>query len=251
MSTTGGADLEKIKDKIEKLLNLSLSDNEHEASLAMERALKLMNEHNLSRDEIYKQSMISKTVYLDKYVAHEWILKLAGSIAKISGCYMVYGQGSKKHNTFAKLVLVGRETDILNTEYLILFLIRNIESKTMKYKLHLRKELGSTTQEKNHKELKSYRLGLIHAMVTRIKKQQAKFFGEQELEGCLIVPVDVRSQEAEQHFKDTSKLEVQEKAFDTTIDRTFYEAGRTAAKEIQLNAGVSDYGITPEQKLLN
>lgn len=27
----------KIKDKIEKLLNLSMSDNEHEASLALER----------------------------------------------------------------------------------------------------------------------------------------------------------------------------------------------------------------------
>jgi hypothetical protein len=251
MSASGGADLDKIKDKIEKLLNLSLSDNEHEASLAMERALKLMNEHNLSRDEIYKQAMESKTVYLDKYIAHEWILKLAGAIAKISGCYMVYGQGSKKYNTFAKLVLVGRETDILNTEYLILFLIRNIELKTMKYKLHLRKELGSTTQEKNHKELKSYRLGLIHAIVTRIKKQQSKFFGEQELEGCLIVPVDIRAQEAEQHFKDICKIEIQAKAFETTIDKVFYEAGRKAANEIQLNAGIKDYGVAPEQKLFN
>ena len=42
---------EKIKSKIEKLLNLSMSDNEHEAALALERALKLMSENNLTKTE--------------------------------------------------------------------------------------------------------------------------------------------------------------------------------------------------------
>lgn len=50
----------KIKDKIEKLLNLSMSDNEHEASLALERALKLMNEHNITQEEVYRQNFINK-----------------------------------------------------------------------------------------------------------------------------------------------------------------------------------------------
>ncbi|NUW28949.1 DUF2786 domain-containing protein [Aliarcobacter butzleri] len=45
---------EKIKEKIEKLLNLSMSDNEHEAALALDRALKLMNEHNITKDEVYR-----------------------------------------------------------------------------------------------------------------------------------------------------------------------------------------------------
>lgn len=39
---------QKVKDKLQKLLALAASDNEHEAALAMEKAQALMNEHNLS-----------------------------------------------------------------------------------------------------------------------------------------------------------------------------------------------------------
>jgi hypothetical protein len=34
----------KIKDKIEKLLNLSMSDNEHESSLALQKAVSKQKE---------------------------------------------------------------------------------------------------------------------------------------------------------------------------------------------------------------
>ena len=56
---------EKIKEKIEKLLNLSMSDNEHEAALALERALKLMNEHNITQEEVYRQNFINKELIIE------------------------------------------------------------------------------------------------------------------------------------------------------------------------------------------
>lgn len=43
---------EKVKDKIEKLLNLSMRDNEHEAFIALEKAIKLMSEHSITKDEV-------------------------------------------------------------------------------------------------------------------------------------------------------------------------------------------------------
>ena len=42
----------KIKDKLQKLLALAASDNEHEAALAMEKAQALMNEHNLTTHDV-------------------------------------------------------------------------------------------------------------------------------------------------------------------------------------------------------
>jgi hypothetical protein len=39
---------QKIIDKLQKLLALSASDNENEATLAMKKAEELMREHNLS-----------------------------------------------------------------------------------------------------------------------------------------------------------------------------------------------------------
>lgn len=43
---------QKIKDKLQKLLALAASDNEHEAALAMEKAQVLMNEHNLTIKDV-------------------------------------------------------------------------------------------------------------------------------------------------------------------------------------------------------
>lgn len=41
-----------IKDKIKKLLALSSSENEHEASVALQKASELMLSHNVSKDEL-------------------------------------------------------------------------------------------------------------------------------------------------------------------------------------------------------
>jgi hypothetical protein len=42
----------KITDKIEKLLRLSESSNEHEAEVAMKKAMSLLAEYNLTREDI-------------------------------------------------------------------------------------------------------------------------------------------------------------------------------------------------------
>jgi hypothetical protein len=54
--------MEKIKSKIQKLLALATSDNEHEASLALLNAKKLADKHGLSIDEI-KQKDESDVIF--------------------------------------------------------------------------------------------------------------------------------------------------------------------------------------------
>lgn len=49
---------DKHKDKIKKLLELSMSDNENEANIALKQAMSLMNKHNLTKEEVYGQKMI-------------------------------------------------------------------------------------------------------------------------------------------------------------------------------------------------
>lgn len=231
--------LDKIKDKVEKLLNLSMSDNEHEAAAALERALKLMNEHNLTKEDVYKQSLITTKVELNRYILHDWIVKLCASICKISGCYLVYSQGSKKNNVKARLTIAGRESDVLNSEYLITFLVATIELKSQKYKLKIRKELGSNTQNKNHVELNSYRLGIIQAIVSKIREQKNQFFIEST--GSALVPMDdvTRLKEAEDFFKSINKNEIATKKLSAQVDKEYYNAGRAAGEEIPLNVGVT------------
>ena len=56
--------LDKQKDKIRKLLELSLSDNENEASIALKQAMSLMNAHNITKDEVYGQNMANKIIMI-------------------------------------------------------------------------------------------------------------------------------------------------------------------------------------------
>lgn len=54
-----GFDKEKIIDKIQKLLRLSTSPNEHEASLALQRAHELLSKYNLSTADLKEESPVS------------------------------------------------------------------------------------------------------------------------------------------------------------------------------------------------
>jgi hypothetical protein len=234
--------IDRIKEKIEKLLNLSMSDNENEAALALEHALRLMNSHNLTKEDVYKQNIISKSISLEnRFKLTNWIIKLAAQISKLSGCYMVYSQGNKQKNVLSKIIIVGRESDCLNTEYLIHFLTKSIESKTMKYKLKIRKELGSSTQNKNIVELRSYRMGLIKAITDKIKLKRQQFFIEQT--SSALVPMDdlTRLQEAEDFFKMKNQhTKIETKKIVGKINKEFYEEGVKDADTINLNNSVSN-----------
>jgi len=133
---------EKIKDKIEKLLNLSMSDNKHEADLALQRALKLMNEHNITKDEVYRQNFISKDVeFKGIYKVTSWLVNLHSCMANIAGCVFTWRNGMnsrfKDCVLEAKGSIVGRERDVENAIYLIAFLKREIENRTDVYKKQL------------------------------------------------------------------------------------------------------------------
>lgn len=86
---------EKIKDKIEKLLNLSMSDNEHEAALALERALKLMNEHNITQEEVYRQNFINKELIINNKILPDWKVNLYSAMANIAGCCFTWRNGMR------------------------------------------------------------------------------------------------------------------------------------------------------------
>jgi hypothetical protein len=163
---------------------------------------------------------------------------------------MVYSQGNKQTNTLAKIIIAGRESDVLNSEYLIQFLTKTIESRTMKYKLKIRKELNSSTQNKNNIELKSYRMGLIKAISDKIRIKKQQFFIEQT--GSALVPMDdaTRLADAEKFFKmSNDEIEIQTKKMNTAVDKAYYEAGMSEAENINLSVGVGA-GNFEQQKLL-
>src|ERR1700722_1065137 len=133
-------DKEKQKDKIRKLLELSLSDNENEAATALRQAMSLMNKHNLSRKEVYGQQMIEHKIETPYYRIPDWYVSLASFMARTSGCFLVYRNGRSEYGDKAVITLAGRERDVENALYLITFLQRALESRVRVYRKKLQSQ---------------------------------------------------------------------------------------------------------------
>ena len=85
--------LEDIGRKIQKLMSLGSSPNEHEAARALEMANALLLKYNLEMDEIEKQGF-------------QWKILLANDIAQHNFCRLIVGHRNRR------LYFVGRKTNV-------------------------------------------------------------------------------------------------------------------------------------------
>ena len=76
---------EKIIERIEKLLRLSESTNQHEAELAAQRASELMTKHQISMTVLDVQNVmndnVKQTLYSEKTIQRRWVPTLAQACA--------------------------------------------------------------------------------------------------------------------------------------------------------------------------
>jgi hypothetical protein len=222
--------MNEIKKKIEKLLNLSMSDNEHEAKLALDRALKLMNEHNITKDEVYKQQMINKEIELPYKKIPDWVSKLYGHMAYVSGCYFVWVNGRTAN---AKGRIVGRERDVENSEYLVSFLYREVVKRSEEYK-------KNSTHKGAYlaKAVKSFKVGMIEQIAQRIYKQKNQFFTEVKSKDLVCMDLKTRVDEAMEYLKSTTQRKVvmaKKKSYEQEAKRQ----GAAEADKIDINIAVS------------
>lgn len=226
----------KLKDKIEKLLNLSMSDNEHEASIALEKALKLMSEHNITKDEVYRQNFISKKFDIDNRTLPDWKIELYTSMAGISGCVFAWRNGFGYSNTRYEKVqgcITGRERDVENAVYLCAFLEREIE-KQSKLK---RKTLQDRGYEKISTYLKNFKKGIIKMVTYRLYTQQNKFFNENVEKGLVCVDLKSRCDDS-MAFLENEEKPKKHKSKAKVLDIALADGVKTGEK-IELNQAVS------------
>jgi len=224
---------ESIKDKIEKLLNLSMSDNEHEAKLALDRALKLMGEHNITKDEVYRQNFISKDTILKVKRVPSWMIDLYSSMANIAGCIFTWRNGYYHVN--AKGSITGRERDVENAMYLVEFLSREIEVRSTIYMNELKSQgLKSHTLKS---KMQGFKKGIIKIVFKKLYEQQNKFFNQQEQEyGLVCIDLESRIKESTDFLNgEFSTFESKSKS---KVDRSAESAGILAGNKIQINQAV-------------
>ncbi len=131
--------LDKVFDRVRKLLKLAEGGNENEAALAAERAAELMREHALTEAEVrlsatgdtlaaapapIVQGFEADATKGDGKKAHAWKLSLAWGVCRSFNCRFWRIAG--------RVHIFGREPDVRAADYTLAYLVNEVDRLTDK-----------------------------------------------------------------------------------------------------------------------
>lgn len=157
MTTDSKPDV-KVTELIRACLALSHSSNEHEASLAMSKAMELLEKYNLDMADFESHNSERPVVHIDLPLddfGDSWKRQLMYSIALVNFC-----EGVRIGDT---LHILGRPQNVIATTDMGYWLIDSIEA--LSYPAIINRPAGI-----NHKTYRnSWLMGCVDRVVTRVK----------------------------------------------------------------------------------
>jgi len=156
----------KIVEKIQKLLALSESNNDHEAELSMLKAQELLAKYKLSLREVKEfkvlNSAIKEKVSVISFKKAKWKANLAKLVADNFGCYQYF-----KTRCTHKIAFFGREEDITVCNIVLEYAIDCINSavKRMRYQ-YIRNGYSTRGLEND------YAMGFIDGLSRKFEEQK-------------------------------------------------------------------------------
>ena len=214
----------KIVDKIQKLLALTESSNEHEAALAAEKAHELLAEHNLSMAQVESASKKEK---LNEQGGHtsatsklgaRWVRNLWLATARLYFCEYLYSRGN--HKTYH--TVIGSEANTTTACHMAEFFTQSVVEMSK----------GSSSQS-------SFRTGCALRLVARLNEMR-KLAQEQPVTASnksnLPALYEQTKEQLDNYISDTwgELKNVPSRNF-SIADSNAYDAGRKAANSIGLN----------------
>ena len=205
----------KIVKKIKKLLALSESSNESEATNALMKAQELLAKHKLSLKEVKDlkiyNSSIKEKISKVSFTKAKWKAKLASIIADNFGCYYYFK--TKRTHTIA---FFGREEDVIVCNILLEYAVHCINSSVKRLRYKYLKNGYSTKGIEN-----DYALGFVKGLNDMFKKQKME-----NKQWGLVLAKDLEVVEAHKNikFKGTVNTKTEFKGY-TDIYHKGYEEG--------------------------
>ena len=224
--------MENIKDKIQKLLNLATSDNEHEATLALAKATELMNKWNLDQATVQGTKIETTEIYMPFYKWTSENQVLVNLLAKLCDGFCLFGSGNKQQDRFAKILISGRPRDLENFRYLYDFINTKMWKESEKYKLKIR----NSNQGKNNLEVKSFRIGFLRKIEEKLIASKHEFFTVNK--ALVSIDSETKRKEAEDFLRGSIKKIKEQVQRISTINKHL-EAGKNVAEDIDLNVAVN------------
>ena len=160
-----------IIEKIQKLLALANSSNEHEAALAAAHAQRLLSEHNLAMADVEaKQQRPQSADKVETTVAKtlpKWVRNLSAGVCTAFDCQAIH------HPAQGKMTFIGVGADVQVASYTFSYLdrtVRKLCSSYMKYRVN-----DSNLSNRNRELMRqSYYLGAVSTINLQLVQQKVQ-----------------------------------------------------------------------------
>lgn len=147
--------MQNITEKIQKLLALGESPNQHEAEMALKKAMELMDIHNIEQSDLNIKEEIISGVYLEQGRIPAWVKLLAAYVAKFCSCKVLISSGG---GGGSKIRVWGKKSHQEIFSYTMGYLVEAIDRLTKE-----------EAYGKGKSYCNSYRQGLTQNLINRIE----------------------------------------------------------------------------------
>lgn len=231
---------QEIIEKIQKLLALSKSPNEHEAILAANKAQELLLQYNLKYDDFDENKEKTTEKVFDQYKQRViWKGELAKEIAVNNFCDFWYDK--RYYPVTYGYVFVGKPHNIEVCQWLYDYLTETIQRLADEA---WEKEASRYTHGKNWKN--SFRMGCVHRLREKMEEQLKQNMEQgttgtatsNGMPGLVVSAIYEKEKQAIELYKKELglKFKKQQNRYNTNYDG--YQAGKDAADSIGLNKTV-------------
>lgn len=231
-----GGTMDKIVDKIKKLLALANSSNENEAQLASTKAQELMMKYNLELSKIDSKDKDIKSEFIGearKKVSYKESLVLAlinefFNVQTVS----IRRRGDNGNETVHDMI--GEKHNVEIAKYVYDFLMMSFEQQFQAYK----KETGCPLSSK-----KSFMTGIYHGFYKKMEETNNKIVQENAL-------VVVKDKDVERFVFDKYKNLKKTNTKTDTRDINAFESGKEAGGKMNVRRGINDASSGNDIKLI-
>lgn len=210
----------KIMDRIQKLLALSKSDNEHEAAIALKRAQALMQEYNVSELDLELADITREDTYAcDSRRPPVWVVFLTSMIAEAFGCHPVIVEKLRSSN----VAFIGPDPQPKIATYAYEVLYRQVKVARVQHIQQQNKRIKKSTKTRRGDEF-------AKAWVLAVYQKIHKFANNEKTELLIANFMELE-------FNNLSNAQGREQKA-TRRDSASRLMGAVAGRKAQLNHGM-------------
>lgn len=231
--------LDQVIQKVQKLLRLAESDNEHEAQLAADRAAELMQKYKIQSAMLNLDETTVKveSTCLWNKASVDWHMYLAAGVAEINDC------GIWVHNR-RSLMICGSEGSLQITNFLFHYLLRTIRKLSRMYLVEF---YGSSKGKGLHAHRMAFAAGCVSRVCERLKeKKHSREQSAEATHGCqALTVINKERQEVETWMR--SNLNLRPARRRAARGGQAYADGRAAGDLVSIRDGLNSGGRDPRQ----